>query len=241
MLEERGFNSTKVTIFKRGINPRIFAPIGSQDYLKKKFGIIDGVTLLHSGRVSREKNLDFLADIYEEIYKNEPTVNLIFAGDGPYFAEYKKKMKKFKRVFFTGRMSRSELPALYASSQLLVFPSTTDTFGMVVLEAQSCGTPAVVSNIGGPQEIIINGKTGFIAKADSVHDWTSTLLGLIELFKSYPQVYLEMRAASRKHIIENYSWDAMLEDIFQMRNSEVEITSGIRFKNQPIPFYSDMI
>jgi hypothetical protein len=50
-----------------------------------------------------------------------------------------------------------------------------------------------------------------------------------------------MRAASRKHIIENYSWDAMLEDIFQMRNSEVEITSGIRFKNQPIPFYSDMI
>jgi glycosyltransferase involved in cell wall biosynthesis/predicted metal-dependent phosphoesterase TrpH len=241
MLGERGFNTSKVKIFKRGINPRIFAPIGSREYLKKKFGITDGITLLHSGRISKEKNLDFLADVYDEIQKNIPTVNIIFAGDGPYFAEYKKKLKKFKRAFFAGRMSRYELPALYASSQFLLFPSTTDTFGMVVLEAQSCGTPAVVSNIGGPQEIIINGKTGFVAKADSIHDWTSTLVGLIELFNSYPHVYLEMRAASRKHVMENYSWDTMLEDIFHMGTLEYEKMNGIRFKNQPIPFYSDMI
>lgn len=241
MLIKRGLNPSKIKMFNRGINPQTFSPIGSREYLKKKFGIVDGITLLHSGRVSHEKNLDFLADVYAELLKEDPSVNLIFAGDGPYFGEYRKKMRKFKRVYFAGRMPRAELPALYASSQLLVFPSVTDTFGMVVLEAQSCGTPAVVSSIGGPQEIIINGKTGFVADASSVNDWTSTLIGIFELINNYPQVYLEMRAASRKHVMQTYSWDAVLEDIFSTEAILNEEKSGIRFRNKSIPFFSDMV
>ncbi len=241
MLIRRGLNPSKIKMFNRGINPQVFSPIGSREYLKKKFGITDGITLLHSGRVSHEKNLDFLAEVYGTLIKDNQSVNLIFAGDGPYFNDYRKKMRKFKRVHFAGRMPRIELPALYASSQLLVFPSVTDTFGMVVLEAQSCGTPAVVSSVGGPQEIIINGKTGFIADASSVTDWTTTLTGIFELINNYPQVYLEMRAASRKHVMQTYSWDAVLEDIFNKDVLHSEEKRGIRFRNQSLPFYSDMV
>lgn len=241
MLCKRGFNPAKIKLFKRGINPRIFTPVGSGEFLKKKFGISDGITLLHSGRVSKEKNLDFLAEVYAEILRHEPSINLIFAGDGPYFNMYRKKMRKFERVYFTGRVPRTELPAFYASSNLLVFPSVTDTFGMVVLEAQACGTPALVSTAGGPQEIIINGKTGFAANADSVQDWSSTLLGLFELIKSYPHIYLEMRAASRKHVMQTYSWSAVLDDIFNpgIYDNTVQ-KSGYSFKNGAIPFYRDM-
>jgi glycosyltransferase involved in cell wall biosynthesis len=241
MLTKRGLNPSKIKMFNRGINPQVFSPIGSREYLKKKFGIVDGITLLHSGRVSHEKNLDFLSDVYAELLKHDPSINLIFAGDGPYFNDYRKKMRKFKRAYFAGRMSRAELPALYASSQLLVFPSVTDTFGMVVLEAQSCGTPAIVSSIGGPQEIIINGKTGFVADASSVSDWTSTLIGVFELINNYPQVYLEMRAASRKHVMQTYSWDAVIGDIFSTETILTEKNRRIRFRNQSIPFYSDMV
>lgn len=213
-LQRRGISPAKLRRFKRGIDPTVFAPVARKEYLKDTFGITDGVTLLHSGRVSKEKNLDFLATVYEAIILKYPTVNLIFAGDGPYYDEYRKKMRHHKRVYFTGRINRSELPALYSASDVLIFPSITDTFGMVVLEAQSCGLPALVSDFGGPQEIILNGKTGFVAEADNLEDWTNKLEGLFAMIALYPRLYLEMRVESRRHASQTYSWDKVLEDIF---------------------------
>jgi glycosyltransferase involved in cell wall biosynthesis/predicted metal-dependent phosphoesterase TrpH len=213
-LEQRGISPAKLRRFKRGIDPTVFAPVAASEYLRRTFGITDGITLLHSGRISKEKNLDFMAAVYEEIIKKVPSVNLIFAGDGPYFNDYREKMKKHKRVYFAGRMHRDTLPALYSASHLLVFPSITDTFGMVVLEAQSCGLPALVSDFGGPQEIILNGKTGFVAKADTIEDWTAKLNGVFDMIASYPRLYLEMRVESRQHAARTYNWDLVLQDIF---------------------------
>lgn len=224
MLERRGISPAKLRRFKRGIDPTIFAPIASSEYLRRKFGICDGITLLHSGRISKEKNLDFMATVYRKIIINKPEVNLVFAGDGPYYEEFKDKMKTHKRVYFTGRMDRSELPALYSASHALVFPSITDTFGMVVLESQSCGLPALVSDFGGPQEIIINGKTGFVSKADDVDDWVTRLEGLFEMIASYPRLYLEMRVNARKLAAETYNWDQVFQDIFG--KSENDAWSG---------------
>jgi glycosyltransferase involved in cell wall biosynthesis/predicted metal-dependent phosphoesterase TrpH len=213
-LERRGISSAKLRQFKRGIDPSLFCPGTQTNFLGKTFGITDGVTLVHSGRVSKEKNLDFLAEVYENLIKKYPDVNLVFAGDGPYFEEYKEKMKKFPRVFFAGRMERKNLPALYSASNLLVFPSVTDTFGMVVLEAQSCGLPALVSDFGGPQEIIINKKTGFIAEANNLCEWCDSLEEFIEMVHTNPLLYLEMRQEARNHISQTYTWDLVLQDIF---------------------------
>ncbi len=234
LLERRGISRTKLRRFRRGIDPTVFAPVGSGEYLARTFGITDGITLLHSGRVSKEKNLDFMADIYQSIIENRPDVNLIFAGNGPYFEEFREKMKQHKRVYFPGRIDRAHLPALYSSSHILVFPSVTETFGMVVLEAQSCGLPALVSDFGGPQEIIINGKTGFIAEANNLDDWKNKVQGLISMIGDYPSLYLEMRVNARRHASETYSWDLVLQDIFgsarsdswQMRERELYMPYG---------------
>ena len=214
LLERRGIKREKLRPFRRGIDPTLFAPCASSAHLDLHFGITDGVTLLHSGRVSKEKNLDFLAAVYKEVLSQNPKVNLIFAGDGPYLDELRAKMRPFKRVFFTGRMERSALPQLYSACNALVFPSVTDTFGMVVLEAQSCGLPAIVSDFGGPQEIIVNGKTGFVAEANNLEDWKNKIEGVIAMITSYPRLYLEMRVNARRNTTETYSWDLVLQDIF---------------------------
>ena len=90
-LERHGISPAKIRKFRRGIDPLVFAPVASSEYLARTLGIVDGITLLHSGRVSKEKNLDFLATVYESLIKKYPKVNLVFAGNGPYFDEYRKK------------------------------------------------------------------------------------------------------------------------------------------------------
>ncbi|MGM0611857.1 MAG: glycosyltransferase, partial [Thermodesulfobacteriota bacterium] len=90
--------------------------------------------------------------------------DLIVVGDGPYKQEMASLLSR-SRAFFTGELTGENLARAYASSDLFVFPSTTDTFGNVVLEAQASGLPVVVSNQGGPQENLIAGKTGFVVPA----------------------------------------------------------------------------
>ena len=215
LLERRWLNRLKMKPFRRGIDPDLFAPTtDGQAYLASRFGIKDGVTLLHCGRVSKEKNVDFLAEVYEALIAENPDVNLIMAGNGPYLEEYQSKMAGFPRVYFAGRQHRRELPRLYGSCDMLVFPSVTETFGLVVLEAQACGLPAIVSNFGGPQEILINEKTGFIAEANNREDWKIKIQKIMMMIASYPELYQEMRFNSRNNAVENYNWDLVLKDIF---------------------------
>ena len=197
LLTRRGISRDKLRMFRRGIDPAVFAPMPSGDYLSSTFNISDGITLLHCGRVSKEKSLDFLADVYEAVVAECPAVNLLFVGDGPYLDAFRTRMKKNRRVYFAGRMERGSLPALYSSCHFLVFPSVTDTFGMVVLEAQSCGLPALVSDFGGPQEIILSGKTGFVAEAGNRDAWKNAIENILTMIRSYPKLYLEMRAGAR--------------------------------------------
>jgi len=218
---------------RRGIDPVIFAPKAASGHLAPAFNINDGITLLHCGRVSKEKNLDFLADAYEAVIAKHPAVNLIFAGDGPYYGSLYARMKKHGRVVFTGRMNRSDLPELYSSCHCLVFPSVTDTFGMVVLEAQACGLPAIVSDFGGPKEIIVNGKTGFVAEANNLESWKNTIDGIITMITSYPRLYLEMRVEARRHAVETYNWDLVLDDLFRRTPDE---SWPDREQDQYVPF-----
>ena len=117
------------------------------------------------------------------------------------------------RAVFTGRLGQETLPALYGASELFVFPSSTDTFGKAVLEAQSCGLPAIVSNMGGPQEIVAHGKTGYIAEAGSLTDWEARIRLMLDMIESHPEAYRQMRKEARMRVLENFHWDSAFLDI----------------------------
>lgn len=238
LMVQRGIPRSKMRRFKRGIDPNTFAPdpFGTA-YLEKTFGIRDGVTLLHAGRVSKEKNLDFLADVYEAVLAKREDINLVIAGNGPYIDEYKERMAAHKRAHFSGRIERSTLPLLYSGSHLLVFPSVTETFGLVVLEAQSCGLPVLVSDFGGPKEIIKDGATGYIAEANNLDDWEKKILGVAAMIESYPDLYREMRAAARRHVALTYDWNVVFQDIF----SAGRRPSGAAPARDPSAAYADIL
>jgi glycosyltransferase involved in cell wall biosynthesis len=221
ILEQRRFNRAKMGLFRRGIETDTFEPHSTPpDYLQRRYGVAPGATLLYAGRISKEKNVDFLLDVYFEVLKEMPDTNLICAGDGPYFDEFRKKTAAFERIHALGRVDRAALTPLYARSDCFLFPSTTDTFGMVILEAQACGLPAIVSDFGGPKEIIVNGKTGFVAHTNNAGDWALRIKRVLNMADCAPDQYQEMRSAARQHVLELYSWDAVLDDIFGRKRAQ---------------------
>jgi glycosyltransferase involved in cell wall biosynthesis len=218
-LESRGFELSKMKIFKRGIDTDIFAPQPmARQLFQKRYGLDDGFNLLYVGRISRDKDLPFLIKIYERLLKTDEKWNLIFVGDGPYLKELKGETRQYERVRFLGRMDYSSLPEIYSAADLFVFPSTTDTFGMVVLEAQACGLPAVVSDRGGPKEIIEDHRTGLIARAGSIDDWVEKIVFLRNMWKIYHHRFEQMKKRARQNILHLYSWESVIKEIFDEKD-----------------------
>ncbi len=217
ILENQGYDREKMKVLKRGfeINPPLFSMEEKEDFLEQKH-IPKGFTLMWAGRISKDKRIHFLADIYKKVKDSHPEVNLVICGEGPDIDELKSYLREDtgrKRVFFTGRLPTKDLLEYYACSDLFVFPSTTDTFGMVIVEAQACGLPVLVTDVGGPQEIMQNGETGFIIPWDQMDQWVQRIENFMDLKENTPEVLQAMSQCARQYVQEQFSWDAALEDI----------------------------
>ncbi len=175
---DRGIEAGKIAILPRGLDTELFSPDRRDQRFWKKFGASDNcVTLLYVGRISKEKDLDVLATAFNGLLGEFPDLQLVFVGDGPYHAELETHLPK--SAYFTGYLSGLDLATAYASADIFAFPSTTDTFGNVLLEAQSSGLPAVVSDVGGPRELVRDGVDGLITPALDVRQFAGALRRLI--------------------------------------------------------------
>jgi glycosyltransferase involved in cell wall biosynthesis len=221
ILEQRGYDNRKMSVFRRGIDSSLFSPrAGGRTVIKEYFGIKDGLNLVYSGRISQDKNLDFLLDVFSEFLNTGAKANLILLGDGPYMHELMKKIDGQSRVFFSGSLSQQALPALYSGCDIFVFPSTTDTFGMAVLEAQCCGLPAIVSSTGGPKELIKDIATGFIAMSNDKQDWLESIKRLAYLHDNEPSRFAEMKRFAREYAVSRFNWKSVIDDITGVSASE---------------------
>ncbi|WP_306460350.1 glycosyltransferase [Fictibacillus arsenicus] len=149
--------------------------------IREKYKITEKYIFLFVGRLAPEKDLDIL---YEIIKKLPPPLNecvhWLIVGDGPNRHEVNEWEKKHRNITCAGYLSGNELAQAYASSDLFVFPSSTETFGNVVLEAHASGVPAVVSDTGGVVEIVEDHVTGMICKARNADSFTKTIAAILE-------------------------------------------------------------
>jgi glycosyltransferase involved in cell wall biosynthesis len=174
---KHGLDPIKLKILPRGLDTETFHPARRDTAFFEKFGALNGeVRLLYVGRISREKDLDLLADAYRRLRNEGLPIQLFIVGHGPYSEALAKSLPE---AFFTGYLSGKELATAYASSDIFVFPSTTDTFGNVILEAQACGLPVVVSDSGGPKELVEDKTTGLITKSHDVEDFANAIRLLV--------------------------------------------------------------
>jgi glycosyltransferase involved in cell wall biosynthesis len=192
-LIERGIRASKITLYPRGVDVRRFSPKARNGFFAQRFGVTSEVTLLYVGRVSKEKNMDVLAEAYDRIYERHPGVHLVIVGDGPYLEEMRARLCRHPCTF-TGALAGDDLVRAYASADLFVFPSTTDTFGNVILEAQACGLPVVVTDQGGPRENMQPGQTGLVVSGNDPTALADALEHLIE----HPQDRIAMGREARR-------------------------------------------
>jgi len=188
----RGLPEDKMKPLPRWVDTEQFTPVRRKQDFWTSRGIPEGFRLLYVGRVSREKSLELLAETFCELIDAGFDASLVIVGDGPYRQEMEARLKGYT-AFFTGYLEGEELLDGYASADLFVFPSATDTFGNVVLEAQSSGLPVIVSDAGGPKELMVNGETGMVFSAGSGAD----LAAAIRHFLNNRDVLAEMGRNAR--------------------------------------------
>ncbi len=189
----RGFAPEKLKILPRGLDTTLFSPEHRDPAFWQKFGEHNGaVHLLYVGRISKEKNLDVLAQAYRQLRDEGLPIQLYLVGDGPYLQALHEAMPE---AIFTGYLRGKELAAAYASADVFVFPSTTDTFGNVVIEAQASGVPVIVSDTGGPKELVEAHVNGVVTKSHDVEDLARAIRDLANDKRKRHQMSRQARQA----------------------------------------------
>jgi glycosyltransferase involved in cell wall biosynthesis len=176
-----GLGDKRLEMVLPGVDTEKFSPEMRDVNLWPKLRVGQTHKLLYAGRVSVEKNLPFLVECFRRLCRLRQDVALVVAGDGPYRVEMERAAAGLP-VHFLGFQNDQELSALYASSDLFVFPSATDTLGQVVAEAQAAGLPVLVSDQGGPKELMDDQITGLVLPtggAGAAGEWANAINGLL--------------------------------------------------------------
>ncbi|MCL2067617.1 MAG: glycosyltransferase family 1 protein [Treponema sp.] len=165
-------------LWSRGIDTRCFNPAYRNMELRDTLGK-DKFIFLYVGRLSREKNLDMLLQAAEEIQRRFPgQTSFVFTGDGPYY----KTIQNFSpsNVLCTGFKQGRDLSEIYASADCFAFPSGTETFGNVVLEAMASGLPVSGVASGGVMDFLSHDRNALLCPVDDVQTFTNNLVSVMQ-------------------------------------------------------------
>ena len=163
----------------RGIDLQLFSPDRRSEHAFGDFGLNGEPKVLYVGRLSKEKGLDALLDGFGLLGEELPAAKLVMVGDGPYGHELARRANGSGRVIFTGELTGERLASVYASSDVFVYPSETETFGNAVVEAQAAGVPVVVASRGAARENIVEDVTGLVVDARKPEEISAALYRLL--------------------------------------------------------------
>ncbi|MDD4777880.1 MAG: glycosyltransferase family 1 protein [Fermentimonas sp.] len=205
-LVEHGISKKVLKQWHRGLDTKLFNPGKKNiEYIKNITGN-DKPCVLYASRIVWEKNIETLFDIYDKVEEEEIDVNFIVAGDGAAEAEARQRMPN---AFFLGKLDQDSLGTLYASSDIFVFPSISESYGNVVVEATACGCIPVIARGGGSQALVDDGKTGFLCEPNDANDYIEK----IKLLLNDDELKGKMQAEGSKYI-SLLSWDSLAKNYF---------------------------
>ncbi len=169
LLTASGTPAGRIGVWARGVDTERFTPERRSAELRAQWRANDRrPVLLYVGRVSKEKRVDQLPGLHDALVRLGIDHRLVVVGEGPWRAELSRRCPD---ALCLGTLGRDRLAEVYASADVFVFPSTTDTAGNVVLEAQASGLPVLVSGAGGPREQMLPDVSGVVC-ADAAEAWT---------------------------------------------------------------------
>jgi 1,2-diacylglycerol 3-alpha-glucosyltransferase len=202
MLRARGVTAP-VAVVPTGVPLDLFCP-GDRRQARRALGLTDDARLcLYVGRLDREKSVDRIIDAFGLIADALPDARLLLVGQGTHEAAARSRAAASPagaRIHFQGGVPREALPAFYRAADLFLFTSETETQGLVLAEAHACGLPAVAVRASGVDEVVRDGETGLLTKADA-GELADAAIGLL----LDPERRRTMARAARAYVERDFS------------------------------------
>lgn len=211
----RDWGIDNVGVLGRGVDTELFQPGKRDEALRRSWGLDErGVAVLYVGRLAPEKNLPLAARAMEAMRERVPGVAGVFVGDGPRGRAFQAEHPQWVHA---GARVGEDLARYYASADVFVFPSATETFGNVVLEAMASGLPVVGFDYAAPRLLVRQGVNGWLAPLGDEEAFVARCLDSLETVRKERQRLSEAsRAAAMEH-----SWDRVI------RQFELELEGAI--------------
>jgi glycosyltransferase involved in cell wall biosynthesis len=201
-LEGAGF--FKVGIIERGVDSQLFTPRQRSIELRQEWGLSqDDLALIYVGRIAAEKNLTVAVEAYRAIKRFNNRIKLVLVGDGPLRRSLQKENPD---LIFAGMRMGEELGKYYASADIFLFPSETETFGNVTLEAMASGLVVVAYNYACAKLHITHGETGVLVPFGDANSFVSTACALVR----EPRDIERMRRQGRQYV-SYLGWERVVE------------------------------
>ena len=195
-----GIEEAAVGRWERGVDVQRFDPV------KADPDAYPGeVKVLYAGRLAREKGMELLAESFLRARSVDPRLHLLLAGSGPEEGMLRERLGD--AATFLGWLEDDELARAYASADIFLFCSTTDTYGQVVVEAGASGLPVIAIAEGGPAALIENRHTGILCRSDADH-----LAGAVLQLTGSPALRRQIGAAAT-HAARRRSWEHALQQL----------------------------
>ncbi|MGZ8981971.1 MAG: glycosyltransferase family 4 protein [Burkholderiaceae bacterium] len=203
-LRTAGFRNVQVVA--RGVDTTLFTPARRSELLRGEWGAApDSRVAMHVGRLASEKNVGVLVAAYDALRALDPKLVFVFVGDGPARGELRARCPG---AVFAGMRKGVDLAAHYASGDIFVFPSTTETFGNVTAEAMASGLAVVAYDYAAANALIDHGTSGMLAPLDDER----TFLRLASELVRDPLEVGRIGAAARR-VAESHSWDRVVTQL----------------------------
>ena len=203
-LSQNGFANLKVV--SRGVDTKLFNISKRDTSLRSSWGATDETKVLISvGRMAPEKNLDQVLKTYEALKVTGQAFKLVMVGDGPLKEQFQ---KRYPEIIFPGMLSQTNLAAYYASSDLFIFPSQTETFGNVTLEALASGIPVLAFDCAAARDWVQTGVNGWLIAENNPEGFAAQA---VTIFNS--KDLLDQITQSTRQQVVHLDWDQIAEQV----------------------------
>jgi glycogen(starch) synthase len=206
-----GAGGTNPVVIYNGVNIQFFDPSTDAGYIRLREDLDGKKVILFVGRLIERKGIRYLLQAFAKLRLRMKDLTLIILGDGPMKGDLQSKvqeMKLDKEVIFPGFVSNQLLPFYYAAADVCVFPSLSEPFGIVILEAMSMGKPVVASAVGGIIEIIQDGHNGLLVPSGDAERLFASLERLLKE-RSFSR---RLGFQGRKTVVEKFTIERMIRE-----------------------------
>ncbi|KXH68780.1 glycosyl transferase group 1 [Colletotrichum salicis] len=250
-LEAQGVQSSKIEVLRRGVKTELFRPEMRSEALRKKIASNGEIILTCVSRVAGEKGFDFLAKAVKELDARGLRFKLHVVG-GNRNAEVEREvhemfdpLREQGKVIFAGFKTGDDLATAYASGDIFLHCSVTETFGLVVLESMASGVPVVARDEGGPSDIIDNGRSGYLVPPNDLESFVDKVMYLSKDRDCREVMASQARAmaceATWEKINNQVAW-RMIDTIEERERERAQVThrrvSIAMQASQLVPIYS---